>query len=59
MARATVEHGQQQPGHMGRAFGLETIAEYVEDRATIDYLTKTGIDYAQGYAVGREHALHG
>lgn len=38
---------------MSRAFGLETIAEYVEDSATIDYLTKAGIDYAQGHAIGK------
>lgn len=38
---------------MSRAFGLETIAEYVEDEATIDYLAKAGIDYAQGYAIGK------
>jgi ammonium transporter, Amt family len=38
---------------MGRAFGLETIAEYVEDEATIDYLAQAGIDYAQGCAIGK------
>jgi Amt family ammonium transporter len=37
---------------MSRAFGLETIAEYAEDRATVDYLARAGIDYVQGYAVG-------
>ena len=38
---------------MSRAFGLETIAEYVEDEATIGYLAEAGIDYAQGYAIGK------
>jgi EAL domain-containing protein (putative c-di-GMP-specific phosphodiesterase class I) len=37
---------------MSRAFGLETIAEYAEDQATVDYLARAGIDYAQGRAVG-------
>jgi len=42
---------------MGRAFGLQTIAEYVEDRATVDYLAREGIDYAQGFAVGKPMPL--
>ena len=42
---------------MSHAFGLETIAEYVEDAATIDYLAKAGIDYAQGYAIGKPEPL--
>jgi ammonium transporter, Amt family len=42
---------------MSHAFGLETIAEYVEDEATIDYLAKAGIDYAQGYAIGKPEPL--
>jgi ammonium transporter, Amt family len=38
---------------MSCAFGLETIAEYVEDEATLDYLAQAGIDYAQGCAIGK------
>lgn len=44
---------------MSRAFGLETIAEYAEDRATVDYLTRAGIDYAQGRALGMPAPLGG
>jgi len=42
---------------MSLAFGLETIAEYVEDEATAAYLAKAGIDYAQGHAIGRPMPL--
>lgn len=42
---------------MARAFALQTIAEYVEDLATVDYLARAGIDYAQGYALGKPMPL--
>ena len=44
---------------VGRVIGIQTIAEFVEDTATLDVVNNIGIDYAQGYAVGREHTLHG
>ncbi len=34
------------------AMGKETIAEFVEDRATIPLLRSLGVDYVQGYGVG-------
>ena len=34
-------------------FGVKTIAEGVEDQATLDLLEKMGVDYAQGYWTGR------
>ncbi|MBK5232941.1 MAG: EAL domain-containing protein [Thermoleophilia bacterium] len=34
-------------------FGMKTIAEGVEDQATLDALIEMDIDYAQGYWVGR------
>jgi diguanylate cyclase (GGDEF)-like protein len=34
-------------------FGKKTIAEYVEDKQTLDLLEQFGIDYAQGYYIGR------
>ena len=37
---------------VARQFGLETIAEGVEDQATLDELSRCGVDYAQGYHVG-------
>jgi EAL domain-containing protein (putative c-di-GMP-specific phosphodiesterase class I) len=44
---------------VGRVIGIQTIAEFVEDAETLDVVNEIGIDYAQGYAVGRERALRG
>ncbi len=33
--------------------GLETIAEYVEDKKSLDLLQEMGIDYVQGYYIGK------
>ncbi|MCF6281593.1 MAG: EAL domain-containing protein [Candidatus Polarisedimenticolaceae bacterium] len=38
---------------VGHALGLRTIAEWAEDQAAIDQLTKLGVDFAQGYGVGK------
>lgn len=32
--------------------GMRSIAEWVEDRATLDTLSELGVDYAQGYIIG-------
>jgi diguanylate cyclase (GGDEF)-like protein/PAS domain S-box-containing protein len=40
-------------GEIARAFGKKTIAEQVEDEKTLALLAEYGIDYAQGYHVGR------
>jgi diguanylate cyclase (GGDEF)-like protein/PAS domain S-box-containing protein len=37
--------------------GIETIAEFVEDRAVIDWLTAVGVDYAQGYGIEKPKRL--
>ncbi|NHQ89239.1 EAL domain-containing protein [Janthinobacterium lividum] len=37
---------------VGHVMGLQTVAEYVEDEATLAVIRELGIDYAQGYAVG-------
>lgn len=42
---------------VGQVIGIQTIAEFVEDAATLDVVDNIGIDFAQGYAVGRERAL--
>lgn len=44
---------------VGQVIGIQTIAEFVEDAVTLDVVNNIGIDYAQGYAVGRERALQG
>jgi PAS domain S-box-containing protein len=38
---------------VAREFGIETIAEGVEDEATLERLRAIGVDYAQGYLTGR------
>jgi PAS domain S-box-containing protein len=38
-------------------FEIETIAEGVEDQATLDELRRMGVDYAQGYWIGRPAPL--
>ncbi len=37
--------------HISNQMGIETIAEFVEDDALIDWLTAVGVDYAQGYSI--------
>jgi EAL domain-containing protein (putative c-di-GMP-specific phosphodiesterase class I) len=39
-----------------RAMGQQTIAEFVGDRRTLELLRELGVDYAQGFHVGRPHA---
>lgn len=38
---------------IAHGMGLKTIAEYVEDRETIERLRELGVDYCQGFEVGR------
>jgi diguanylate cyclase (GGDEF)-like protein len=40
-------------GEVANAAGLETVAEYVETAAAMALLEKYGIDYAQGFYIGR------
>jgi EAL domain-containing protein (putative c-di-GMP-specific phosphodiesterase class I) len=38
---------------LARALDAETIAEWVEDDVTIEVLRSLGVDFAQGFAIGR------
>jgi diguanylate cyclase (GGDEF)-like protein len=38
---------------LARNLGMQTIAEWAEDLATIEALHRAGIDYVQGYAIAR------
>ncbi|MCU7807052.1 MAG: EAL domain-containing protein, partial [Candidatus Thiodiazotropha sp. (ex Semelilucina semeliformis)] len=38
---------------MATALGKETIAEFVEDEPTLRLLSDLGVNYAQGYHIGR------
>ncbi len=40
-------------GEVARAAGMETVAEYVHSAAALTLLAKYGIDYAQGFFIGR------
>ena len=37
--------------------GLKTVAEFVEDEATLTRLRALGVDYAQGYFIAKPEAL--
>lgn len=51
--RIFVKHIHQ----IAKEFGKETIAEYVEDEETLAILKEIGVDYAQGFHLGRPHQL--
>ena len=40
--------------HVAKATGKTTIAECVQDRATLQELRMIGVDYAQGHAISAE-----
>jgi EAL domain-containing protein (putative c-di-GMP-specific phosphodiesterase class I) len=42
---------------LARGMGKQTIAEYVGDAATVGLLRELGVDYAQGFEVGRPHPV--
>lgn len=52
--RAMVESIQQ----IGRVMKLKTIAEHVEDEETLQVLKDIGVDFVQGYYMGRPQAIH-
>jgi EAL domain-containing protein (putative c-di-GMP-specific phosphodiesterase class I) len=44
-------------GKVGKALGIETVAECVESQAVLDELARLGIDYAQGYFLARPEPI--
>jgi diguanylate cyclase (GGDEF)-like protein len=40
-------------GEVARAAGMQTVAEYVNNAAALSLLAKYGIDYAQGFYIGK------
>ena len=42
---------------IARGLGKRTIAEFVGDRETVELLRELGVDYAQGYWIGRPRPL--
>jgi len=51
--RALVESINQ----IGHVIGVQTIAEWVENRATLDALKEIGVDYVQGYWIAKPQPL--
>lgn len=42
---------------LARGMGVQTIAEYATDRPTVELLRHYGVDYAQGFELGKPHPL--
>lgn len=42
---------------LARSFGHKTVAEGVEDEATLKIIREMGVDFAQGYGIGRPGPL--
>ncbi|MEN8130023.1 MAG: EAL domain-containing protein [Pseudomonadota bacterium] len=42
---------------VGHVMGIQTIAEFVMDEETLTMLTTIGVDYAQGYGIGKPELL--
>ena len=58
MARDAVEMGKVRAiATLCRKSGIRTIAQFVEDQATLETLRGIGVDYAQGFGVARPERL--
>ncbi len=58
MVRDPIDHAMVEAIHrIGHVMGLQTIAESVEDERILARLKAIGVNYAQGYAVGRPRPL--
>ena len=42
---------------VAKVMKLQTVAEYVESDASLKLLTEIGVDYAQGYLIGKPMSL--
>jgi EAL domain-containing protein (putative c-di-GMP-specific phosphodiesterase class I) len=42
---------------LAKGFSIDTVAEFVENKAIADAVRKLGVDYAQGYAFGKPEPL--
>jgi Amt family ammonium transporter len=42
---------------IGHVLGIRTVAEYVEDAQSLEILRSLGVDFAQGYHLGRPEPL--
>ncbi|MFM9437025.1 diguanylate cyclase (GGDEF)-like protein/PAS domain S-box-containing protein [Janthinobacterium sp. CG_23.3] len=54
MVKAPIDRAMVESiNHIGHVMGIRTIAEFVEDEATLEALREIGVDFAQGYAIQR------
>lgn len=44
--------------HIGHVMGLQTIAEFVENEEILEKVKRLGVDYAQGYGIGKPHPFY-
>ena len=44
---------------LAKGYGMDTVAEYVENRSIGDAVRRLGVDYAQGYGIGKPEPLEG
>lgn len=58
-SNAASRHVVQAVIHLARSFGLQTVAEGVEDAESLALLRELGVDFAQGYHLGRPAPLDG
>jgi EAL domain-containing protein (putative c-di-GMP-specific phosphodiesterase class I) len=42
---------------LAKGFGIDTVAEFVENETIAETVRRLGVDYAQGYAFGRPEPL--
>ena len=59
LAENTVDHTMVDIiNQLGHVMGLKTIAEFVENEDIMKALRRLGVDFAQGYHIGRPVSLH-
>jgi EAL domain-containing protein (putative c-di-GMP-specific phosphodiesterase class I) len=54
---AASQHVVKAVVNLAKDFGQQTIAEGVEDERTLDLVRELGVDFAQGYYIGRPGPL--
>ena len=42
---------------MCKGLGIETVAEYIENERLLDIVRESGVDFAQGFYLGRPEPL--
>ena len=54
MVSDTIDHAMVQAiNQIGHTMDIKTIAEFVEDEATLEAVRSVGVDYAQGYVIAK------